>query len=35
MNMSRKTYSEAMSIASYNERFEYLKLDGRVGDFRQ
>lgn len=30
--MSRKTYSEAMSIASYKERFEYLKLDGRVGE---
>lgn len=28
-----KTYSEAMKFKSFNERFEYLKLDGVVGDF--
>ena len=26
-----RTYSELIQIGSYEERFEYLKLDGRVG----
>lgn len=29
--MKIKTYSEAMSIPTYIERFEYLKLGGKVG----
>lgn len=28
-----KTYSEAVEIPTFEERFEYLKLDGCVGDF--
>lgn len=31
MNMKNKTYSEAMSLRTYEERFEYLKLGGTVG----
>ena len=32
MNMKIKTYSEAMSISSYLERFRYLQIGGKVGD---
>lgn len=32
MNMMSKTYSEAMSIKTYLERFRYLKIGGRIGD---
>lgn len=28
-----KTYSEAIRLKSFDERFDYLKLDGVVGDF--
>lgn len=30
--MKMLTYSELIRIPSYEERYEYLKLDGRVGD---
>lgn len=29
--MNRRTYSELMSLQSYNERFEYLRLKSTVG----
>ena len=32
MSMSIKTYSELITIPSYEERFKYLKLDGVVGE---
>ena len=28
----RRTYSELMSLPTFEERFEYLKLNGRVGE---
>lgn len=31
MNTNIRTYSELITIPTYEERFEYLKLDGRVG----
>lgn len=30
--MSIKTYSELIKLPTFEERFEYLKLDGRVGE---
>jgi len=27
-----RTYSELIQIPTFEERFEYLKLDGRVGE---
>lgn len=32
LKMMTKTYSELMTIKDFNERFEYLKLSGRVGE---
>ena len=32
MTTNNRSYSELMSIRDYLERFEYLKLDGRVGE---
>lgn len=31
MNMNIKTYSEVMALPTFLERFEYLKLGGKVG----
>lgn len=30
--MSIRTYSELITIPTFNERFEYLRLDGKVGE---
>lgn len=30
--MNRKTYSELIKIPTFEKRFEYLKLDGKVGE---
>lgn len=30
--MTIKTYSELMKLPTYEERYQYLKLDGRVGE---
>ena len=30
--MTKKTYSELMELNTFEERFNYLKLDGRVGE---
>lgn len=32
-NMYTKTYSELITIPSFKERFEYLKIGGQVGEF--
>lgn len=32
MSMKIKTYSEAMSIPTYLERFRYLQIGGKIGD---
>ena len=32
MNMKIRTYSELITIPTFEERFEYLRLDGRVGE---
>lgn len=32
MNMNIRTYSELMKLQTFEERYEYLKLDGRVGE---
>lgn len=32
MSMKIKTYSELILLPSFEERFEYLRLDGRVGE---
>jgi len=31
--ITKKSYSELIKIPTFEERFEYLKLDGAVGDF--
>lgn len=31
MNITNRTYSELITIPTFKERFEYLKLDGSVG----
>mgnify|MGYP007013924687 CR=1 FL=1 len=31
--ITKKCYSELIKIPTFEERFEYLKLDGAVGDF--
>lgn len=33
MMTSKRCYSELMSLKTFEERFEYLKLNGRVGEF--
>ena len=33
MKTFNKTYSELISLPTFEERFRYLKLDGKVGDF--
>lgn len=33
MMNSRKSYSELIKLKTFEERFEYLKLNGNVGDF--
>lgn len=32
MSMKIRTYSELITIPTFEERFEYLRLDGRVGE---
>lgn len=32
MKMSIKTYSELIKLTTFEERYRYLKLDGKVGD---
>lgn len=32
MKMSIRTYTELSTIPTFKERYEYLKLDGRIGD---
>lgn len=32
MTVKRKSYSELITIPSFKERYEYLKLDGKLGD---
>lgn len=32
MSMKIKTYSELIALPTFEERFEYLRLDGRVGE---
>lgn len=34
MTMSHKSYSELIKIPSYEERYEYLKLGGSVGELK-
>lgn len=33
MTTTKKCYSELIKLKTFEERFEYLKLDGQVGDF--
>ena len=32
MSMSIRTYSELISLSTYEDRYRYLRLDGRVGE---